>query len=162
MNRWLLNMMLAGSFLPLSAGLHAQVKTASPAPADTRLMAAMKAKPAVKAALAALEAEHDQWVDNIVTLTQIPAPPFKEEVRAKAYADMFRAAGLADVEIDETGNVLGLMRGTGKSGASWSSCPPISTRFSPKAPMSPFAAKAQSCTRPGSETTCPASPRNSA
>lgn len=116
MNRWLLNMMLAGSFLPLSAGLHAQTKTASPVPADTRLMATMKAKPAVKTALAALEAEHDQWVDTIVALTQIPAPPFKEEVRAKAYADMFRAAGLADVEIDETGNVLGLMRGTGKPG----------------------------------------------
>ncbi|HUD93662.1 M20/M25/M40 family metallo-hydrolase [Sphingobium sp.] len=85
-------------------------------PSDTRLIAAIKAKPAVKAAFAALEAEHDQWVENIVTLTEIPAPPFKEAARGKAYADMFRAAGLTDVEIDEAGNVLGMRRGTGKPG----------------------------------------------
>ena len=112
MNRAILKSILAGSLLSLSAGLCG----ATPTAADTKLMATMKARPAAKTALAALEAEHGQWVENIITLTQIPAPPFKETVRAKAYADMFRAAGLSDVEIDEEGNVLGLLRGTGKPG----------------------------------------------
>lgn len=112
MNRSLLNMMLAGSLIALPA----IAASAAPSPADTKLMATMKARPAVKTALAALEQEHGQWVENITALTQIPAPPFKEAVRAKAYADMFRAAGIGDVEIDEEGNVLGLLRGSGKPG----------------------------------------------
>ena len=64
-------------------------------------------------AMAALERGHDEWVANIIALTEIPAPPFKEAVRAKAYAEMFRARGLANVEIDEEGNVLGLRKGNG-------------------------------------------------
>lgn len=114
MGRWLLKMIVAGSFMSLSAGLYAQDKGVSPA--DTRLLATIMDRPAVKTAFAALEGEHDQWVDTIVKLTEIPAPPFKEAERAKAYADMFRAAGLADVEIDAEGNVLGLLRGQGKPG----------------------------------------------
>ncbi len=83
---------------------------------EARLVSAIRGKPAVKAAFAALEREHDQWVENIVALTEIPAPPFKEAARAKAYAELFRSAGLGDVEIDEAGNVLGLLRGTGAPG----------------------------------------------
>jgi acetylornithine deacetylase/succinyl-diaminopimelate desuccinylase-like protein len=49
-------------------------------------------------------------------LTEIPAPPFKEAPRAKAYAEMLRTAGLADVEIDAEGNAMGLWRGTGAAG----------------------------------------------
>ena len=64
-------------------------------------------------AMAALERGHDEWVANIIALTEIPAPPFKEAVRAKTYAEMFRSRGLADVEIDEEGNVLGLRKGSG-------------------------------------------------
>ncbi|WP_420144721.1 M20/M25/M40 family metallo-hydrolase [Sphingobium sp.] len=120
MKHGLLKMMVAGSLMSLSVGLSAQGQVGpqgvTPAPADTRLLATIKDRPAVKSAFAALESEHDDWVANIITLTEIPAPPFKEAVRAKAYADMFRAAGLADVEIDQEGNVLGLMRGTGKPG----------------------------------------------
>ncbi|HEY7809771.1 MAG TPA: M20/M25/M40 family metallo-hydrolase [Allosphingosinicella sp.] len=65
-----------------------------------------------KQAAAALDAGHEQWVADTIALTEIPAPPFKEAARAKAYADMFRARGLSDVEIDEAGNVLGLRKGT--------------------------------------------------
>lgn len=116
MKRWLLKLMLAVSIMSLPVGLHAQAPGAPPAPADTRLMKTITARPAIKTAFAALEKEHDQWVETIVALTQIPAPPFKEAQRAKAYADMFKASGLADVEIDAEGNVLGLLRGSGKPG----------------------------------------------
>lgn len=74
------------------------------------------ASPAYKAAVATLDREHDRIVEEIVTLTEIPAPPFKEAARAKAYAEMLRAAGLSDVEIDAEGNAMGLWRGTGAAG----------------------------------------------
>jgi tripeptide aminopeptidase len=77
---------------------------------------AVIASPTYRAAVATLDREHDRMVEEIVTLTEIPAPPFKEAARAKAYAEMLRAAGLSDVEIDTEGNAMGLWRGTGAPG----------------------------------------------
>jgi tripeptide aminopeptidase len=45
-----------------------------------------------------------QWLLEFVA---IPAPPFAESVRAAWFADRFRALGLANVQLDEAGNVLG-------------------------------------------------------
>lgn len=67
---------------------------------------------AYKQALAVLDAEHGRIVEDGVTLTEIPAPPFKEAERAKAFAALLTASGLKDVKIDEEGNVLGLRPGT--------------------------------------------------
>ncbi len=65
-------------------------------------------------ALAVLDRDHDRLVDEIITPTEIPAPPFKEEARAKAYLEMLRATGaLTDLEMDAEGNVMGVWRGTG-------------------------------------------------
>ena len=64
-----------------------------------------------KAAAAALDAGHDRWVEDVIRITEIPAPPFKEEARARAFADMLRARGL-DPQLDEVGNVLALRKGT--------------------------------------------------
>jgi len=61
----------------------------------------------------ALEADHDRLVREIVALTEIPAPPFKEDVRGAAYLEMLRAHGLTDVTRDGEGNVTGLRRGSG-------------------------------------------------
>jgi acetylornithine deacetylase/succinyl-diaminopimelate desuccinylase-like protein len=65
-----------------------------------------------KAAAAALDREFDRHVADTIRLTEIPAPPFKEAERAKVYADLFRQHGLADVEIDAEGNVMGIRRGS--------------------------------------------------
>lgn len=70
------------------------------------------ASPGFKAAVRTLADEHDRTVADIVTLTEIPAPPFKEQVRATAYKAMMEAHGLKDVEIDPEGNVMGLRKGT--------------------------------------------------
>jgi tripeptide aminopeptidase len=75
------------------------------------------AGPGYKAAVAALDRGHDQVVEDIITLTEIPAPPFKEQARANAYLNMLRQAGLSEVEMDAEGNVMGLRRGTGPAGA---------------------------------------------
>jgi tripeptide aminopeptidase len=69
--------------------------------------------PKFKAAMAVLDREHDRIVADIVTLTEIPAPPFKEDKRGAAYLEMLRQHGLTDVERDAEGNVMGVRKGTG-------------------------------------------------
>jgi acetylornithine deacetylase/succinyl-diaminopimelate desuccinylase-like protein len=64
-------------------------------------------------ACATMRAEHDRMVSDIITLTEIPSPPFGEAQRAAAYRGMLAAHGLADVETDDAGNVMGLRRGSG-------------------------------------------------
>ncbi|WP_430420020.1 M20/M25/M40 family metallo-hydrolase [Phenylobacterium sp.] len=85
----------------------------TPAQAD-KTVAKIRGSAGFKAAVAALDAEHDRIVADTITLTEIPAPPFKEEKRARAYMEMLKAHGLSDVEMDAEGNVMGLRRGTGK------------------------------------------------
>lgn len=99
--------LLAFSILLSSPISSVAATTTPPTPAET-----LKASPAFIKASAALDADHDRWVSDIISLTEIPAPPFKEAVRAKAYEAMFRDLGLTDVEIDAEGNVLGLRKGT--------------------------------------------------
>lgn len=70
--------------------------------------------PKFKSAASTLDRDYDRIVADIVTLTEIEAPPFQEEKRARAYLEMLRQHGLEDVEMDEVGNVMGLRRGSGK------------------------------------------------
>lgn len=69
--------------------------------------------PAFKTATAFIENDQPRFVKELIALTEIPAPPFKEERRARAYLEMLRASGLSDVEMDEEGNVMGVRTGTG-------------------------------------------------
>ncbi len=98
------------------AGLVAAALLSPAAASATPAVARLMAGPAYKAAVAVLDREHDRIVADIVTLTEIPAPPFKEKARATAYMAMLRQAGLSDVEMDAEGNVMGLRRGTGPAG----------------------------------------------
>ncbi|UUX51524.1 M20/M25/M40 family metallo-hydrolase [Nisaea acidiphila] len=77
---------------------------------DTGLI---RSHPRFEKAAEALRAGHDRFVEELIALTEIPAPPFKEEKRAAAYEEMFRALGLEEVERDGIGNVTGLRRGRG-------------------------------------------------
>ena len=67
--------------------------------------------PAYRTAAAALDAGHDQWIADVIRITEIPSPPFKEQVRARAFADLLRQRGLIPT-IDPEGNVLALRKGT--------------------------------------------------
>ena len=71
--------------------------------------------PKFKAALAALDRDHDRLVAETIQLTEIPSPPFKEDKRGAAYLEMLRKAGLTNVERDEIGNVMGIRPGMGKA-----------------------------------------------
>jgi acetylornithine deacetylase/succinyl-diaminopimelate desuccinylase-like protein len=71
------------------------------------------ASPQYKAAVAAFERDFDRFVNELVTLTEIPSPPFGEKLRAEAFAKLLRQAGLEQVDIDAEGNVIGQWRGRG-------------------------------------------------
>jgi len=57
--------------------------------------------------------DHDRFVREIIQLTEIEAPPFKETKRGIAFAEMLRQSGLSDVETDPEGNVVGVRKGSG-------------------------------------------------
>lgn len=69
-----------------------------------------------KTATAFIEKDQPRFVKELIALTEIPSPPFKEARRAKTYLEMLRQAGLSDVEMDQEGNVMGLRKGSGTSG----------------------------------------------
>jgi acetylornithine deacetylase/succinyl-diaminopimelate desuccinylase-like protein len=73
--------------------------------------AVLMADPAVKAAVQGARDDERRTIEDQVRLCQIPAPPFKEGARAKAFAESLRALGLENVRIDKEGNVLGERRG---------------------------------------------------
>jgi acetylornithine deacetylase/succinyl-diaminopimelate desuccinylase-like protein len=85
----------------------ATAQNANPAAEVERLLAS----PAFRTAAAAIDKEHARIVADGIRLAEIPSPPLKEAARAKVYEKMFRDAGLADVQIDEEGNVLGVRKG---------------------------------------------------
>lgn len=99
---------------PLILAAAAQFGAAAQTPATPAAeVARVRASAPFKTALSILDRDHDRFVDDIVRLTQIPAPPFKEAERARAFADMLRASGLSDTTIDEEGNVIGVWKGSG-------------------------------------------------
>jgi tripeptide aminopeptidase len=100
--------------LPTLAAVVLAVSPAQAAP-EPKPAAVLDAK-GYKAAVSILDRDHDRMVGEIIKLTEIPAPPFKEAARAAAYRDMLEDAGLEDVEIDKEGNAMGVYRGTGPAG----------------------------------------------
>jgi tripeptide aminopeptidase len=67
--------------------------------------------PEIKAALDAVQKNEPHFIEEQIRLCEIPAPPFKEEVRGKELQRLFLAAGLKDVRIDKAGNVIGVRPG---------------------------------------------------
>jgi tripeptide aminopeptidase len=74
-------------------------------------------RPDVVRAFHFIEQQNEIALRELITLTEIPAPPFGEEIRAAAYAEMLRDAGADSVWIDAIGNVIALRRGTGSPAA---------------------------------------------
>jgi len=48
---------------------------------------------------------------ELIELTQIPAPPFRENKRAERYQQMLKEAGVDSIWTDEVGNVIALRKG---------------------------------------------------
>jgi tripeptide aminopeptidase len=66
------------------------------------------------AATAFIRSDQDRFVKELITLTEVPSPPFKEQARAAAFAGLLRQSGLAGVETDPEGNVMALRKGAGR------------------------------------------------
>jgi tripeptide aminopeptidase len=67
--------------------------------------------PTVRAAFDAAKRNEPSVIDQQINICQIPAPPFKEEVRGKELKRLFDGLGLRDVRIDAAGNVIGVRPG---------------------------------------------------
>src|SRR5215218_10745756 len=63
--------------------------------------------------LEALKADDARALEEQKRITEIPAPPFKEKLRAEYYLKRFLELGLKDAAIDAEGNVIGLRKGSG-------------------------------------------------
>ena len=60
-----------------------------------------------------IRADQDRFVRDLIDLTEIPSPPFKEQARAAAFQKLLARDGLSSVEMDGEGNVMGLYPGVG-------------------------------------------------
>jgi acetylornithine deacetylase/succinyl-diaminopimelate desuccinylase-like protein len=109
---------LALALVGASAPDAARAQTFAPAPAQVRpavdqAIAQLMAAPKVQQVLDAVKADHARTVDDLKMLTEIEAPPFKEQKRAEAFLARMKSFGLADARIDAEGNVVGLRKGSG-------------------------------------------------
>ncbi|HTE15443.1 MAG TPA: M20/M25/M40 family metallo-hydrolase [Burkholderiales bacterium] len=99
-------------FAPLAAV--AQLNLPPVAPDIEQAMGRIAKHAPVVKALDAIKGSGVRMFEEQVRINEIPAPPFKEEARAKYYLSKLKEAGLADAYIDKEGNVIGLRRGGGK------------------------------------------------
>jgi tripeptide aminopeptidase len=74
---------------------------------------AISSDPRVTAGLIKIKDREAEMIREQFRLTEIPAPPFKEEVRAAYYLTLMRDRGLEDAYIDSEGNAIGIRRGNG-------------------------------------------------
>lgn len=71
------------------------------------------AQPRVMKSLDDIKADDDRTFAEQKRITEIPAPPFKEMVRAQYYQKRMQELGLKDASIDAEGNVIALRKGSG-------------------------------------------------
>ena len=75
----------------------------------------LMSSPAVGRALRFFENNADAITEEQIRICSIPASPFGEQERAEYLSQKFQELGLDEVEIDEEGNCLGLIRGASRS-----------------------------------------------
>ena len=74
---------------------------------------AILADPKVIKTFEDIKADDDNSLAEQKHITEIPAPPYKEKVRAEYFLKRMQEAGLKDASIDGEGNVIALRRGSG-------------------------------------------------
>src|SRR6266481_2548167 len=106
---------LAAALL-LAAGPLAKQAYAQSAAAGSAVEAAYQAilaNPKVIKTLEDIKADDATAFAEQKRITEIPAPPYKEKVRAEYYLKRFQELGCKDAAIDAEGNVIGLRKGSG-------------------------------------------------
>src|SRR3979409_107697 len=106
---------LATAFL-LAGGPWAKQACAQSPAAGSAVEAAYQAilaNPKVIKTLEDIKADDDTAFAEQKRITEIPAPPYKEKVRAEYYLKRFQELGFKNASIDAEGNVIALRKGTG-------------------------------------------------
>lgn len=65
----------------------------------------------IQAAFQSIFAQNKRNREELIMLTEIPAPPFMETKRGERFAAMLKEAGIDSVWTDKVGNVIGLRKG---------------------------------------------------
>jgi tripeptide aminopeptidase len=102
--------------LLLTAGLSAggvRAQTAAAGAGVEAATTAILANPKVIKTLEDIKADDDRALVEQKRITEIPAPPYKEQVRAAYYLKRFQELGFKDASIDAEGNVIALRKGSG-------------------------------------------------
>jgi tripeptide aminopeptidase len=96
---------------PLAGQACAQTPAAAPA-ADAAYQVILS-NPKVVKAIDDIKADDDSALAEQKRITEIPAPPYKEKVRAEYFLKRMQELGFKDASIDTEGNVLALRKGSG-------------------------------------------------
>ncbi|MEX2571355.1 MAG: M20/M25/M40 family metallo-hydrolase [Gemmatimonadota bacterium] len=75
-------------------------------------IAGLATDPRVQQAFQVIQDLEPRTMEDLVTLTEIPAPPFQETERGLRFLQMLRDAGADTTFVDDEGNVIGIRRGT--------------------------------------------------
>src|SRR5256886_16091672 len=92
---------------------HALVQEVRAKGASAPDLEAILANPKIAKALDDIKADDERAFAEQKRITEIPAPPFKEKVRAEYYQKRMQEFGLKDASIDVEGNVIALRKGSG-------------------------------------------------
>src|SRR5215208_4789680 len=96
----------------LTAGQGSAQTPSAATPIDTASQL-MLANPKVIKTLEDIKADDDTALAEQKRITEIPAPPFKEKVRAEYFLKRMQELGFKEASIDAEGNVIALRKGSG-------------------------------------------------
>jgi acetylornithine deacetylase/succinyl-diaminopimelate desuccinylase-like protein len=88
-------------------------QTPAAAPAADAAYQAILSNPKVVKAIDDIKADDDSALAEQKRITEIPAPPYKEKVRAEYFLKRMQELGFKDTSIDTEGNVVALRKGSG-------------------------------------------------
>jgi acetylornithine deacetylase/succinyl-diaminopimelate desuccinylase-like protein len=92
---------------------HALVREVRAQAASAPDLEAILANPKIVKTLADIKADDERAFAEQKRITEIPAPPFKEKIRAEYYQKRMQELGFKDAAIDAEGNVIALRKGSG-------------------------------------------------
>src|SRR2546421_8666721 len=92
---------------------HALVQEVRAQGASAPDLEAILANPKIAKTLDDIKADDERAFVEQKRITEIPAPPFKEKVRAEYYQKRMQELGFKDASIDAEGNVIALRKGSG-------------------------------------------------
>src|SRR5258708_39212404 len=107
---------IAVLLMTVSLAQQASAQTPATGPAAEAATQAILANPKVIKALDDIKADDDTSLAEQKRITEIPAPPYKEKVRAEYFLKRIQEVGFKDASIDTEGNVVALRKGSAGGG----------------------------------------------